>query len=443
MLLWALLAGGVSGLMIGFGKRLPLLGFVALVPVGLCMLSGSALEASVAGAVAGVLASVPSVWTRTLRKLVPLAAISGGAGWALAFALAGWLQRQQGPGFIVVSLPLGAALATLLPRLAGAPRWGSNPLACTQERWLPVVHTARLAHAGDLATSTLLALASAALSLLLVSRSLSLPLMAAGAALIAALSFGWYSLRSAAAKGTRAARVRVAAVVADGPPPQSGEVNGLWPAESPDYRDVDGTIARYQPLIERAAGEGARILVLPEVCVYLDAVSRPRWLEAVHGWARAHGVAIVAPYFNAELPRNELAVVDARGVVAEHEKQYPAPRIEPPRRQRLHVGPHRVLTAAGELQLSTAICVDLDYGVTARSARRAGRLLAAPSNDWFDGFELDHHHTAVWSAVLAGVPLVRATGHGISAIFDRAGRVLAQQSSQHGPVVLVADVELG
>ena len=184
------------------------------------------------------------------------------------------------------------------------------------------------------------------------------------------------------------------------------------------------------------------MIVLPEVAVYLERETRARWLEAVQAWARALDVAIVAPYFNAELPRNELAVIDARGVVAEHEQQHPARNLEPPRRARLPVGPHRVLAAGAELGMSTAICVDLDYGDTARSARRAGQLLAVPANDWFGGFEVTHQRTAVGCAVLARVPIVRATGHGISAIIDRAGRIVAQQSSQHGPVVLVADVHV-
>jgi apolipoprotein N-acyltransferase len=67
-------------------------------------------------------------------------------------------------------------------------------------------------------------------------------------------------------------------------------------------------------------------------------------------------------------------------------------------------------------------------------------VLAAPSNDWFGGFEVLHHRSAVWSAVIGGVPIVRATGHGISSIYDVAGRVLLQQTSAAGPVVLVHDV---
>jgi apolipoprotein N-acyltransferase len=103
----------------------------------------------------------------------------------------------------------------------------------------------------------------------------------------------------------------------------------------------------------------------------------------------------------------------------------------------MEVGPHQLANGAA---LSTAICVDLDYPDTARSARRAGALLAVPANDWFGGFEVLHHKAAVWAAVIAGVPIVRSTGFGVSSIYDGAGRVLKQQSSAGGPVVLVADV---
>ena len=51
-----------------------------------------------------------------------------------------------------------------------------------------------------------------------------------------------------------------------------------------------------------------------------------------------------------------------------------------------------------------------------------------------------HHRSPVWAAVIAGVPILRSTGQGISSIYDGAGRVLKQQSSADGPVVLVADV---
>jgi predicted amidohydrolase len=200
---------------------------------------------------------------------------------------------------------------------------------------------------------------------------------------------------------------------------------------------VEGTLARYRPHVEDAARQGARVIVLPEVSVFVENGESARWCAGVQDWARALDVAIVAPYFDAATPRNTLAVIDKSGVVAHHDKQHPARGAEPPRAAKMEVGPHRL---ADGTALSTAICVDLDYSDTARSARRAGALLAAPSNDWFGGFEVLHHKSAVWAAVMGGVPIVRATGHGISSIYDSAGHVLKQQNSAGGPVVLVADV---
>ena len=282
----AIIAGSASGALIGLGPRLPVLGFCALTPLGLYMLHGSVLQLSVAAGLTGVLATVPGVWSKTLRGIVPIAAAAGGTGWALAFALAGWLVHARGPDWLVLALPLAAVLVALVPRAFGAPRWNGNPLACTQERWLAVVHTARLGNIGDLATSVLLALSSAALCLALTSGAHLLPLTAAVLLCAGMLGFGWLSLRAAERPVASGMKVRVAALVADGPPPADGMATGLWPSSSPDYRDVPGTIARYQPLVERAVSQGARILVLPEVSVYLEHDTRPRWLEAVHAWAR-------------------------------------------------------------------------------------------------------------------------------------------------------------
>jgi predicted amidohydrolase len=254
---------------------------------------------------------------------------------------------------------------------------------------------------------------------------------------VAVLTFGWASLRRATSRVGRGDPRRVAAVVVDGKPPAHGELTGTWPAESPEYRDVEGTLARYRPHVEEAAHQGATVIVLPEVSVVAETGAPARWCTGVQAWARALDVAIVAPFFDAATPKNTLAVIDKSGVVAHYDKQHPARGAEPPRLAKMEVGPHRLATGAA---LSTAICVDLDYSDIARSARRAGALLAVPSNDWFGGFEVLHHESAVWAAVMGGVPVVRSTGHGISSIYDGAGRVLRQQSSAGGPVVLVADV---
>src|ERR1035438_8634313 len=221
-----------------------------------------------------------------------------------------------------------------------------------------------------------------------------------------------------------------------------GIVGGHWPIESPDYRDVAGTVRRYAPHIEAAATAGAKLLVLPEVAVYVvNELSRVAWIDAVTAWARTYGVTIIAPFFDASVPRNTLCVVEPTGVAFTYDKQHPGRGIEPPRTSPMPPGPHRSSIRAWAL--STVICVDLDYGDLVPPVRGAGGVLCAPSNDWLDGFEELHHRTAVWAAARTGATVVRATGHGISAAFDGTGRVLARASSQFGPVVLVVDAPIG
>lgn len=409
---------------------MPLFGWVVLLPVALLLLLRSPLEAGMAAAIVGGLASASTVWSRTLRALVPLSAIPSAISWGASTAIVGWLVPKP---WFVVAFPLAMVVATLPLRLLGAPRFVNNPLVRTQEAWLVVVHTAR--PCGDLGTTALLATASASIALAIGGYLLP---AAAGAMFVAAtLALGWASLRRAIRRAEQGRRLRVAAVVVDGRPPENGELTGLWPAESREYRDVDGTLARYRAHVERAAREGASLIVLPEVSVYVEDDARARWRAGVEAWARELDVAIVAPFFDATTPKNTLFVIDRSGVVGTYDKQHPARGIEPPCTTKMEVGPHALASGSA---LSTAICVDLDHPDIALSARRAGRILAAPSNDWFGGFEMMHHRSAVWTAVIGGVPIVRSTGHGISSIYDGAGRVVMQQTSAAGPVVLVGDV---
>jgi predicted amidohydrolase len=436
-------------------RRDPILGWVAMAPLVVAALALPPAAAALAGALAGGLCCAAAVQDRMLRALAPLAFAGGAAGWALVCAAAAWGLSRVGPAWAPVVFPALAVVAPLPLRVLGAPRWVSNPLACTQERWLAVIHLARFA--GDLSITALLAVPASAVALVLVAApspfgvgSLAhepgAPLTAAAAAAAvtaAALCLGALGRRGAERRALRGRTLRVAAVVADGPPPPGGEpVDGLWPVRSADYRDVDGTVERYRPLVERAARAGARVVVLPEAAVVVDAISRARWLRAADAWARSLRIAVVAPYFDREKPRNELAVLDGRGSASTYEKQHPGRGLEAQRVLCTPVAPRVVRAGDAEVALGTAICVDLDYSDLVTSVRSMADILVGPSNDWFGGFEVMHHRTAVWAAVLGGKPLVRAAGHGISAIYDGAGRILVSGSSERGPVVLVADVRL-
>jgi predicted amidohydrolase len=467
---WMLgLAAGLGAAALSRGAaRVPVLGWVALTPLAISAIASPPAAAALAGALGLGLACAAAVRDRMLRALAPLAFAGGAAGGALVCGATAWMLARVGPAWAPVVFPALAVLAPLPLRVLGAPRWVSNPLACTQERWLPVVHLARFA--GDLSVTAVMALAASAVALALLSLPWPMPTLsvvravagpiapmaaasegaavaaAAGGAVVAAaaICLGALAHRAAARRARGGATLRVAAVVADGPGPARGEaLDGLWPVRSADYRDVEATVERYRPHVERAARQGARVVVLPEAAVVVDAASCARWLRAADAWARSLRIAVVAPYFDRDRPRNELAVLDGNGPASIYEKQHPGRGMEPQRVLRTPVAPRVVRAGGAEIALGTAICVDLDYDDLVTSVRTMADVLAAPSNDWFGGFELMHHRTAVWAAVLGGKPLVRAAGHGVSAIYDGAGHVLASASSEHGPVVLIADVRVG
>lgn len=407
-----------------------LLGWFVLVPAAWLAAIGRPMEAGLVAALVGAAASASAVLSPPLRTLLPLSAIPSALSWgALSAAAAAYVPSD----WLIVALPTALVVATQPLRFMGAPRFVYNPLVRTQEHWLVVVHTARFG--GDGFTFFLLAMASTSIALMGAGRFVA---GGAGAFFVfASLGAAFVSLKRATRAARRGPSIRVAAVVVDGAPPPEGVRGGLWPTTSAEYRDIDGTIDRYRPHVIRAATAGAAVVVLPEVAVYVEGDGAHRWQRQIGGLAAELGIAIVAPYYDASVPKNTLAVVDASGVVGIYDKQHPGRGLEPPRLQKMEVGPHRLSNGSA---LSTAICVDLDYPDTAASARRAHTIVAAPSNDWFGGFEKLHHKSAVWAAVVAGVPVVRATGHGISAVYDGAGRVVAEQSSADGPVVLITDV---
>jgi predicted amidohydrolase len=437
---WSLLLGLFTvGLGLG-AARFPLLAWVTLAPLGGATFRLSPMLAALAGAIAGA-GLVGSVFvSRTMRPILPIAGGSAAVSWGVSSALVATLWPDGQPAWGALLIPALAVTSVYPLYLVGGPRWAANPLARTQERWLPVVHIARLG--SDLFVTAATGTSAAIFTLLVVETparpSTLLAAALAAVVVVGAWGYGLASYRRAQARVSSNRTLRVAAVVCDGPAPGT-PLDGLWPLRSPHYADVDGTLERYQAHVAAAAAGGARVLVLPEVAVRVNEGSRQSWIDGVCRWAQAHKVSIVAPFYDETRPCNELVIVSPQGdVMARYEKQHPAP-VEAKRHERMRPGVVE-LDVPGQA-LSTVICVDLDYNDLIRPVTRTGGILAAPSNDW-PVFEALHHRTAVWAAVMSGVSLIRATGHGTSAAYDPSGRVLRQQSSLNGPVVLVADLPL-
>jgi hypothetical protein len=437
---WVAISAGIaSGLLALVSRRVPFLAWIALSPLGVA-LSACGGWAAIAGGLTGSLLHGSVTLTQPAR-LRPLGFVFGGVGWAFTAGAAGLLLEALRRSRLVseavalagmlFAVPL---LATLPMRLAGAPRWIHAALACTQERWPVVIRVGW--YGGDATVSILLSL-SACVPLLLLPGPTWAPDLAAllVVLVVAALALSARSLARARHSIAQQRCIRVAAVVANGLPPDGAAADGLWPLQSSEYRDVDATVARYENHVVRAAREGAELIVLPEVAVFAEGDGVERWLTAASRWAREFDVTIVAPHFDPMTPTNTLTVIEPSGRRWWHDKQHPAPGLEPAPRQRQLPGPYQL--ERGWI-ISTVICVDLDYADLIAPVRAAGGILVVPANDWL-GFEEIHDRSAVWAAVLSETTVLRATGHGICSVRDGAGNLLARASSLDGPTVLVVD----
>jgi len=423
------LTSGILGLL---AHRWAWIGWVVLAPLCAAIYLSPLLAAGLVGLLTGALLAAPSVWGRFPfnRLLEVMLTVLAAVVWGSASALAALLWPKDNPAWGLLIFPLAIVGAcALLERQGG--RLANGPIV-SQEGWLPAVHIARLG--GDLAVSALLALSAAVIATPLVALPPARDTIitaSAGAVIVAcALVFGAMSYRFRLRRVRRAPLIRVAAVSVDAP---SLGVVAIMPEG-----DVDGTIRRYESHVARALAEGAHVVVLPEVAVTVNAGSRQRWLDALSAWAQQGKAVLAAGLFDTDTQLNQLVIADSTGEIAvTYDKQHPVRGGEPKRQRRMRPA----LLRSGIASVSGVICYDLDYGDLVRPVSRAGGMLLVPSNDWKE-YEEIHHRAAVWAAVTAGVPIVRSTGHGISAVYDAGGRVLARASSFAGPVVLIADVPM-
>lgn len=442
--IFALLMGGSSGLMGIAALRVPLLAWVALAPLGIATYYLPPLAAAIAGATAGALLASSAFTGKPLRTLLFVACTISCIAWGIGFGFGAYFWPNNNPTWGAVILPATSVVVLLPLRLAGAPRWATNPLGRTQERWLTIVHIARLG--SDLFIPAALSAISAIIVMLeanwLPNRSTLLTISVTGATVLAALAYGWSSHRRATRRASTGNTIRVAAVVCDGAPPSDPLIDSfVWPMLSPEYTCVQSTLRRYKSHIQAATAAGARVLVLPEVGVRVNAVSRQEWITGICDWAKLYKVTIIAAFLDESKSSNELIIAGPSGNVdARYEKQHTAPKIESTPQERMLPARARV-SGSEQIFVSAVICADADYNDLIKPVSRAGGILAVPSNDWPDIEEL-HCRSAVWTAVMSGVSLIRSTGHGTSAAFEPTGRVITHKSSRHGPVVLVADLPI-
>jgi apolipoprotein N-acyltransferase len=164
---------------------------------------------------------------------------------------------------------------------------------------------------------------------------------------------------------------------------------------------------------DREAAAGAKVVVWSEEAGRGEAV-----LGRVAEVAARRAVQVAAA-LRGEGPRNQVVLFGADGGVRwRQDKFHPTPfelgeGIRP--------GGGGIAVSDG---LAALICYDLDFPPLVRRAARSASLLLVPAHDW-PGLATLHARKAVVRAVESGLPMVRATGAGISLALDPLGRILA------------------
>jgi apolipoprotein N-acyltransferase len=214
-----------------------------------------------------------------------------------------------------------------------------------------------------------------------------------------------------------------------------------YDAGMPPWNAVD----KFSELTRRAAEDGARLIVWPEIAIQGDPqVTNAGRFRQLAAETDAYLVLGYVVQVTEQAWRNEAAVLAPDGrFLGVYGKDHPVTFAG---ETSLTRGTYPVYeTPLG--RIGTIICYDLDFTDTARKITRNGaRLILVPSHDW-PQIAAKHYTHLVFRAVENRVSLVKADNSGNdSVIVDPYGRILASAitpgGDREGRAVL-ADVPLG
>ena len=195
-----------------------------------------------------------------------------------------------------------------------------------------------------------------------------------------------------------------------------------------------------QPSIAEASEKGARLVVTPEVGLWVPKEDVEEFRKTVMTEARKRGVFLAVGWFDEGSDKNRMIFVDAEGrVLGGYAKSHLIMGLE-------DYKPGEgvpVVVKLGRYRVGGMICQDDNFTDLSRGyGRRRTHLTAVPTNDWAQVADY-HFENSIFRGVESRYAIVRAATNGHSAIVSARGEVLARVDHfTHGPSVVVARTPL-
>jgi apolipoprotein N-acyltransferase len=211
----------------------------------------------------------------------------------------------------------------------------------------------------------------------------------------------------------------------------------LAAADSIEASDAAPVLELYAPMVQKLAGEGAQVIVLPEKLIGV----RPKYEdEMVSGFAQmavANHVWLIAGLNQLEPePKRNLAIVisPSGDIVARYYKHHPVPGIE----HDYAPGTDLTIFDLPQGKAAVAISKDLDFPALGRQIANAGaRFLLVPAWDW-PGAEEIHARMAIVLGIESGLSVARAARQGLVTVSDSRGLLLRRESTFDKDPALIA-----
>lgn len=188
----------------------------------------------------------------------------------------------------------------------------------------------------------------------------------------------------------------------------------------------------------KAAEQGAKLIVSPEMGFYIDKYSRDEWFERFQAIANKYNVFLAIGYFNTSENQNRLVYITPDGnALPEYSKTYLIPYEENYKKGdgRLRITDIDGISAGG------MICHDDNFTKFSREyGRKKVSIVAVPTLDW-STVKNTHLQNSVHRAIESRYAIVRATMNGISAIIAPGGKIIVScDHFKNGPAVITAEV---